>query len=395
MPRTLIFPANRKVGTLHRCENGPPIAWFKQFADAQGEVAIEDGVKVSLRAFAEWEYGTEVDSRRLSYLEQLPPDAIACIDLTRYSLYAPEDHFEALQSQESLIGLACEERYIPLLPLPVLKRIQQLELHGCDNELMIDYIAKMDDLNALCIWRASCNDEGLSSLERLQNLQYLILDDNVRPVGGHGLANLNADMRSFSIGWLDHDESSWLSRYQSLRNVHGTWVTDAHMEKLKDCRKMRSLFLSESRVTDTGFLCMSEMTELKMLYADRLDITDAALLGLANMQQLETLSLSNTKIKGHGLHHISSLQRLEEFTLGGCLLEHSAIESIARMPALKTVRLNGCDLRACALKDLADSQSLEKVIFLDAQINEDDVASLKSMETTFEVCGPAWESRSS
>src|ERR1700722_7637913 len=97
-------------------------------------------------------------------------------------------------------------------------------------------------------------------------------------------------------------------------------VVDTDIKKLAKelatLKKLRTLDLSHTEVTDAG---LKELSPLKQLRTLKLSgsITDTGLKALAALPQLQTLDLHSTDVTDAGLKHLAAFEQLRSLDLGG------------------------------------------------------------------------------
>jgi hypothetical protein len=91
--------------------------------------------------------------------------------------------------------------------------------------------------------------------------------------------------------------------------------SDAVLASVGRLRRLKTLDLQRSSVTDTGLRELENLTELQDLTLDRTTITDAGLAHLEPLTQLKALTLYKDHITDAGLQHLRSLKNLQNLIL--------------------------------------------------------------------------------
>jgi hypothetical protein len=163
-------------------------------------------------------------------------------------------------------------------------------------------------------------DAGLASLADLPALEYLEIHNapRITDLGLENLGPLLASLETLSI------QAS---------------ITDEGMACLRNCRKLKTLALGETRVSDAGLAHLSRLESLETLSMGATGVTDDGLAALRGLKNLKSLSLRSTKVHGPGLAHLEGLVALERLSLARTSLLDEGLETIARMKALKWLTL--------------------------------------------------------
>jgi hypothetical protein len=127
---------------------------------------------------------------------------------------------------------------------------------------------------------------------------------------------------------------------------------DAGLAAVGGLPATRSLFLTDTSVTDAGLVALRPLTRLELLDLDGTRIAGPGLAHLAGMR-LARLALAHTPVDDEGLRHLPALAALEWIDLGETLVAGPGLAHLARLPALRTLFLSGPRLRAEGLRHLA------------------------------------------
>lgn len=109
------------------------------------------------------------------------------------------------------------------------------------------------------------------------------------------------DIPEFGDDWMPR-----LTRLRRLRSVVlcGTGVTDAGLVHLQDLGQLECLNLQGSKVTDAGLEHLQKLTTLRFLYLDRTAVTDAGLVHLHGLADLRRVSVTETGITDRGVEQL-------------------------------------------------------------------------------------------
>ena len=138
------------------------------------------------------------------------------------------------------------------------------------SDAALTRIGSLDHLKTLGLRRVDLKDEDLSFLSELKKLEALFIDGNPK-ITDEAFAYL-ADLESLEHLWLDSTSVSLAEaidgrafrRLKSL-NLGGTLVTDAQIKNLKLLTNLESLQFSRNQLTDDGIQELGELKKLRHL----------------------------------------------------------------------------------------------------------------------------------
>jgi hypothetical protein len=111
---------------------------------------------------------------------------------------------------------------------------------------------------------------------------------------------------------LSDKDLDYLHELPSLTSLklHGDWVSDASLARLKGMNNLVRLDVAAPGITDQGLAFVSELTNLEFLVLGECAVTDAGLVHLKKMPKLRRLQLGLTRITEAGLDTLASLPSL-------------------------------------------------------------------------------------
>ena len=134
--------------------------------------------------------------------------------------------------------------------------------------------------------------------------------------------------------------------------------------------RLRSLNLTQTRITDAGLVNLRGMTELRNLNLLSNRIADAGLRNLRELRQLEKLNLATSEVSDAGLAHIEHLSQLQELNLYATRVTEEGVEKLKQaLPnaeVIPRVRTDTYPLAQMAKMTFADSVVEEKFRRIDA-----------------------------
>lgn len=149
------------------------------------------------------------------------------------------DLLGALSGVPDLRNLAFVNCAFDFTAMPALEGIRVLYVFNLNvtQAAKIDWIRSLSSypqLRSLTLMRSNLKDEDLTAIRALQKLDYLDLTSN--PVSGTAVIDL----------------ASSLPRLDNLVLASCTGVTDAHLMRVGECRKLQRLDLRNTGITDAG-----------------------------------------------------------------------------------------------------------------------------------------------
>ena len=170
-------------------------------------------------------------------------------------------------------------------------------------------------------------------------------------------------------------------------DFRGTTVGDAALENLAGLRRVRSVLLNETAVTDAGMATVGKVTTLQNvdlrgctisnaglepltvlseLKALRLSgesgvtsVDDDGMVHVAKMKNLKALLLDFLWISEVGLEQLAGLDKLEELYLAKTLVGDDALAMMSQFPRLKKLRISQCQFENEGLAHLTKVTTLE------------------------------------
>lgn len=170
-------------------------------------------------------------------------------------------------------------------------------------------------------------------------------------------------------------------------DFRGSTIGDAALENLAGLRRVRSVLLNETAITDVGMAAVGKvatlqnvdlrgctisnaglkpLTALSELKALRLSgengatsIDDDGMAHVARMKNLKALLLDFLWISEVGLEQLAGLDKLEELYLAKTLVGDDALAMMSQFPRLKKLRISQCQFENAGLAHLAEVTTLE------------------------------------
>lgn len=218
--------------------------------------------------------------------------------------------------------------------------------------------------------------DDAQAVAALQALQAVLKRD------GEGSVT-EVDLRETTI---DDAALTHLAGLRRLRSVTlaGTGVTDAGLETLGTISTLQALDLRECKITNAGPAHLAGLTNLRTLRLSGKDggttVDDEGLVALAKLTKLKVLGLDFLWVSEKGLEGLGELQDLEELYLAQTLVDDGSLATLARFPRLKKLRISKTQVTGEGLTHLAKLTQLEELDLSEcSQLEDDGLARLSGM----------------
>ncbi len=152
---------------------------------------------------------------------------------------------------------------------------------------------------------------------------------------------------------------------------------DAGLACIGEFRKLETLTLHGTRVSDRGACNLSRLTDLRLLNLEKTGLTDNGAACLRDMTKLEKLDLWMTSIGDAGLCNLMDMRELNELGLSGTKVGDSGMEYLANLRQLKVLHLIGTKVTDAGLQHLKGLTALVQLDLGDANVTEEGVADLR------------------
>lgn len=127
-------------------------------------------------------------------------------------------------------------------------------------------------------------------------------------------------------------------------DLHGTKVSDADLEFLREARDLRELDLRLTPVSDGVTEHIRGLRKLEFLNLFRTGLTDAGLQRLAPLTELRTLLIGGTGVTDRGVATLTTLQHLRKLSLFRTAVSNDALTSLRQLPALEVLLIGGSQI---------------------------------------------------
>ena len=199
-----------------------------------------------------------------------------------------------------------------------------IELTGVppDKSASVTFLAKLkpEDLQYITMSGSQLNDDGLANINKLTGVQSINADETM--VTDAGVEKLDLQ----NLGGL---------------NLKGTKVTDASMPHIAAVlERLGWLSVRKTAVTDKGASILFEQLHLKSIDLSETKISDACLKNIGKESRISSLKLAGDEITDAGVESLSSLKSLKTLNLRQCKITDKSIVALSRMRQLKDLDIS-------------------------------------------------------
>jgi len=205
---------------------------------------------------------------------------------------------------------------------------------GLDNENLVQ-LARLASLRELCLGLCpNVTLSGLNALNALEHLENLTVYEASQDHGGLDLARLT-NLQRLKIS-LRHQDA----KGNDATTAHA--CNDGDLACLSGLTKLERLNLPGFRIGNDGLRHLAPLTDLKYLYVSGSEeLTDEGLRHLANMRRLDSLVIQNSRITEEGLTYLYPLKTVHILRIRSAVpMSEPAIASLRmELPHLQTLDL--------------------------------------------------------
>lgn len=178
---------------------------------------------------------------------------------------------------------------------------------------------------------------------------------------GDGLV-IEADFRGLTIDDSALEHLAGLRRVKSVL-LNETGVTDAGMATVGKIATLQNVDLRGCTISNAGLEPLVALSQLKALRlsgeSGATSVDDDGMVHVAKMKNLKALLLDFLWISEVGLEQLAGLDKLEELYLAKTLVGDDALATMSQFPRLKKLRISQCQFENEGLAHLAKVTTLE------------------------------------
>lgn len=192
---------------------------------------------------------------------------------------------------------------------------------------------------------------------------------------------LGSRVRHVSIEQVPKDRSalSNLKNFKKLRSldISFTQLTDAQLEDICECSGLEVLDVSDTEITDDGAKFLSRLTNLKMLDVSSCNISTKGLQYFSELKNIEVLGLSLTKIDSD-ISALKGLSKLRSLNVSDTDLEDDSLITLAGLESLALLDIASTEITDVGLGHLSKAESLRFLSFGECEVSFAGLSKLPS-----------------
>ncbi|WP_406699508.1 hypothetical protein V5E97_11650 [Singulisphaera sp. Ch08] len=231
-----------------------------------------------------------------------------------------------------------------------------------------DAVAAIRSVNGSVIydidWRNATSNPYLSSWSPLQ-----LYDGKI---GDHTWLKWVVDR----IG-IDYFGNVVYARLVERRTSDRSKTDDALMAHIGRLRRLRTLRLDNTQVTEDGLIHLKGLTGLDSLSLAYTRIDDRGLVHLKGLTSLDSLSLAHTRIDDRGLTHLKGLTGLRSLSLDNTRVSDRGLTHLMGLTGLQTLSLDNTRVSDRGLVHLEELNWLGSLYINNTNLTDDGVGELK------------------
>lgn len=215
---------------------------------------------------------------------------------------------------------------------------------------------------------------------RFESLRDLLGDQTQVVSGEKGLIDVHLRGAAF-----DDEHLSRIVRLGSpesplrLRTLYlsQTRVTDAGLASIPASETLENLILNGTMIGDAGLKHLSRFPNLRQLNLNGLAITDRSLEEIGKLTHLSTLSLVNSQVSDKGIAHLRDLTELTSLTLQGNPIGDAALAHLEKLTRLQILMVTQTNVTDAGIANLRSLRQLRILYVGNSKVTPRGVAELK------------------
>ena len=233
---------------------------------------------------------------------------------------------------------------------------------------------RIQDLYGLTLCQTAVTDEGLSNLEKLDELGFLAVHDT----------SITGRTRCFRC-------LRTATRLTTV-DLSGTGVSDVGLEDVSQAPNVTSLLLRRVTISATGLTHVATMTQLRLLRLEDATLPHRGASRLASLRNLVHLDVAGTNVTNDDLAEFKSLKALLRLELDRTAVTDQGVRHLGRLPGLSSLDLESTGITDEALRYVQDMEALEELFLRNTNVTSHAVATLRrarpEMKILFEGTEP-------
>jgi len=156
-------------------------------------------------------------------------------------------------------------------------------------------------------------------------------------------------------------------------------VTDQQLRALKCLPVLEGLTLTDTDVTDRGFLELDKARHLRFLVLKSTLMTGNGLVSIGNLKALEHLDTEQNRFSDEGLVNLSKLNNLRLLRLKDAHISDAGLKYIAKLPALSELSLSVNRVTDKGIETLIGLKNLHRLNLTDTKVTVKCIDSLEKI----------------
>ncbi len=206
--------------------------------------------------------------------------------------------------------------------LSTLAHLEVLSLAGISmNKEGLNHLAKIKTLKTLLLDHSGLDDDGLRILSSVSDLEKLAAADC--RVSGKGLRHLPKNLRVLDLSRNPLETGfSDLARLKHIEflNLDETPIRDQDVEFLRELRELKSLHLTDTRLTSAALKDTLAGGKVEFLVISLPDVDEGSLQPMIDLPTLKVVHIVNCKIRASELKRLQRDRRDLSVVVPGCTL---------------------------------------------------------------------------
>lgn len=223
---------------------------------------------------------------------------------------------------------------------------------------------------ALCCFTIRIHSEKVKK-PKIKNGKYMIYKENEKKrLGFMAKTRFNdSDIRTLAS----------IAKWISLLKLSGCQMTESGFAYLDQFRNLAKLYLNKNpRVKSNTLKHIRNLKKMRYLYLNQTKIGNKGMLYLKSMSSLIELDLSETKVGNKGLTRLEKLEKIQNLKIEQAKIDDEALISIGKLKALIKISLKGNNLTGTHLGELNELENLQELTLKTNRINNTNIKLLES-----------------
>lgn len=276
-------------------------------------------------------------------------------DVSSLQMYKPTDGDLAWLAQApnlAEVGLSGARVHDKLVQaIAAAPKLRRLRVAGTPITLpTIQAIAKRSELEQVDLAETPVDDASAAALLAMPHMRVLRLDRTMTSDAAlRGATSPELVELYLSTTRVTDTGLELLDRTPKLEALGAGALAlgDAALARIAKLTELRTLVLSQAKASSTALAGLAALKHLERLYLDVTHTDDTVIVALAGLTELRTLHLAQTDVSEESLPVLHAFGQLDELTLGDTRM-HGGAADLSAWPQLRTLSLQGLDVADAA-----------------------------------------------